>query len=297
MALVGRLRDVEADQAVEADRLGHVGGDDPDRVQLRHRSSFKRTRKEDVMPENYFGGKDRRALRQVHRGHVRSGRRRSSRRLPGRAGKRRGRARARDRDWPDRTSALAARRARPWNRPLGGHGREAAGEARSGERIEVAIGDFATTRVDGTFSLAYLVFNTINNLTTQDEQVACFQNVAEHLEPGGCFVIEVGVPGLRTLPPGKRHQVFAFGADHIGIDEYDPANQGLDLAPPLSCRRRVGAAIDPVPLRVAGRARPDGATCRDDSARALERLETRAVHEREHEARLGLGEARLAGRR
>ena len=94
-------------------------------------------------------------------------------------------------------------------------------------RIEVAIGDFATTRVDGTFSLAYLVFNTINNLTTQDEQVACFQNVAAHLEPGGCFVIEVGVPGLRTLPPGKWHQVFAFGADHIGIDEYDPANQGL----------------------------------------------------------------------
>ena len=95
------------------------------------------------------------------------------------------------------------------------------------EAIDVEIGDFATTKVDGTFSLAYLVFNTINNLTTQDEQVACFQNVAEHLEPGGCFVIEVGVPGLRTLPPGKRHQVFAFGADHIGIDEYDPANQGL----------------------------------------------------------------------
>ena len=71
------------------------------------------------------------------------------------------------------------------------------------EAIDVEIGDFATTKVDGTFSLAYLVFNTINNLTTQDEQVACFQNVAEHLEPGGCFVIEVGVPGLRTLPPGK----------------------------------------------------------------------------------------------
>src|SRR3954471_6653635 len=68
------------------------------------------------------------------------------------------------------------------------------------EQIEVTIGDFATTKVDGTFSLAYLVFNTINNLTTQDAQVACFQNVAEHLEPGGCFVIEVGVPGLRTLP-------------------------------------------------------------------------------------------------
>ena len=95
------------------------------------------------------------------------------------------------------------------------------------EAIEVEIGDFATTKVDGTFSLAYLVFNTINNLTTQDEQVACFQNVAEHLEPGGFFVIEVGVPGLRTLPPGKRFQVFDFSDTHIGIDEYDVQRQGL----------------------------------------------------------------------
>jgi hypothetical protein len=95
------------------------------------------------------------------------------------------------------------------------------------ERIEVAIGDFATTRVDGTFSLAYVVFNTIGNLTTQDAQVACFENVAAHLEPCGCFVIEVGVPGLRTLPPGKQFQVFDFSAEHIGIDEYDVENQGL----------------------------------------------------------------------
>ena len=97
----------------------------------------------------------------------------------------------------------------------------------AGDALEVAIGDFATTRVEGTFSLAYLVFNTINNLTSQDEQVACFENVAAHLEPGGCFVIEVGVPGLRTLPPGKAHQVFSFDAGHIGIDEYDPVDQGL----------------------------------------------------------------------
>ena len=95
------------------------------------------------------------------------------------------------------------------------------------ERIEVAIGDFATTRVDGTFALAYLVFNTINNLTSQDEQAACFQNVSTHLDPGGCFVIEVGVPGLRTLPPGERFQVFDFSETHIGIDEYDVERQGL----------------------------------------------------------------------
>jgi len=76
-------------------------------------------------------------------------------------------------------------------------------EKTGGEDIPVAIGDFATTRIDGTFSLAYLVFNTINNLTTQDRQVACFENVAAHLEPGGCFVIEVGVPSCGCCRPGR----------------------------------------------------------------------------------------------
>src|SRR5918996_2593691 len=66
-----------------------------------------------------------------------------------------------------------------------------------GEEIGVTVGDFATTTADGTFAVAYLVFNTIMNLTTQDAQVACFRNVAAHLEPGGCFVVEVGVPELR----------------------------------------------------------------------------------------------------
>ena len=71
------------------------------------------------------------------------------------------------------------------------------------DRIGLTVGDFATTRVEGTFSVAYLVVNTIMNLTTQEEQVACFRNVAAHLEPGGCFVIEVNVPGLQRLPPGR----------------------------------------------------------------------------------------------
>jgi SAM-dependent methyltransferase len=95
------------------------------------------------------------------------------------------------------------------------------------EQIDVTIGDFATTRVEGTFSLAYLVFNTINNLTTQDEQVACFQNVATHLEPGGCFVIEAGVPELQRLPPGETFRPFHVSETHLGIDEYDVAHQGL----------------------------------------------------------------------
>jgi SAM-dependent methyltransferase len=95
------------------------------------------------------------------------------------------------------------------------------------ERIGVTIGDFATTTVDGRFSVGYLVFNTINNLTTQDEQVACFQNVAAHLEPGGCFVIEVGVPALQRLPPGETVRAFNLSATRLGFDEYDVASQGL----------------------------------------------------------------------
>jgi hypothetical protein len=84
----------------------------------------------------------------------------------------------------------------------------------------VTIGDFATTRVDGTFRLAYLVYNTITNLTTQDEQVECFRNAASHLEPGGLFVVEVGVPDLRRLPPGETTRVFAASPSYVGFDEY-----------------------------------------------------------------------------
>jgi len=96
-----------------------------------------------------------------------------------------------------------------------------------GEDIGVTIGDFATSRVDGTFSVAYLVFNTIMNLTTQAAQVACFRNVASHLDPGGCFVIEVGVPGLQRLPPGETIHAFHVSETRWGLDEYDVARQGL----------------------------------------------------------------------
>ena len=95
------------------------------------------------------------------------------------------------------------------------------------ESIGVTIGDFATTRVDGTFTVAYLVYNTINNLTTQDAQVACFQNVGAHLAPGGHFVIEVGVPDLRRLPPGQTAVPFTVAPDRLGFDEYDVVGQGM----------------------------------------------------------------------
>jgi SAM-dependent methyltransferase len=95
------------------------------------------------------------------------------------------------------------------------------------EQIGSTIGDFSTTRVEGKFRLAYLVWNTIMNLTTRDAQVACFENAARHLEQGGYFVIEVMIPDLRRLPPGERYVPFDVSETHVGIDEYDVANQGL----------------------------------------------------------------------
>jgi SAM-dependent methyltransferase len=96
-----------------------------------------------------------------------------------------------------------------------------------GDAIGVTIGDFATTSVDGTFSVAYLVFNTIMNLTTQAAQVACFRNVAAHLEPGGCFVIEVRVPELRRLPPGQSVLPWLVSPARSVWYSYDVATQAM----------------------------------------------------------------------
>jgi hypothetical protein len=93
------------------------------------------------------------------------------------------------------------------------------------ERVATAQGDFTSTRVEGRFRLVYLVYNTIQNVTTQDAQVECFCNAAAHLEPGGCFVVEVGVPQLRRLPPGETVQVFTFTPTRVGFDELDVAQQ------------------------------------------------------------------------
>lgn len=94
-----------------------------------------------------------------------------------------------------------------------------------GEAIGVTIGDFATTRVGETFTVAYLIRNTITNLTTQDDQVACFRAVAAQLAPGGYFVIEVYIPHLRRLPPGQTIHPFEVTPTHLGLEEYDFATQ------------------------------------------------------------------------
>lgn len=93
--------------------------------------------------------------------------------------------------------------------------------------VGVTVGDYTTTRVEGSFSLVYLVFNTIMNVTSQDGQVEAFRNAAAHLSPGGCFLIEVMVPDLRRLPYGQTLVPFRADATGFGIDEYDVASQGL----------------------------------------------------------------------
>jgi SAM-dependent methyltransferase len=89
------------------------------------------------------------------------------------------------------------------------------------DAVPVIIGDMTTTRVPGTFTLVYLVANTIMNVTTQDDQLAVFANAAAHLEPGGCFVVEVLAPQPRRVPPGEAGWVFTLAPDHIGIETFD----------------------------------------------------------------------------
>jgi len=95
------------------------------------------------------------------------------------------------------------------------------------DEIPVTIGDMSTTRVEGTFSLVYVVFNSIFNLRTQERQVACFENAAAHLDVGGVFVVEIMVPELQRLPRGDRFLLFDASPDHVGFDEYDLITQEL----------------------------------------------------------------------
>ncbi|MGY0460087.1 class I SAM-dependent methyltransferase [Kitasatospora sp. cg17-2] len=94
-----------------------------------------------------------------------------------------------------------------------------------GATIPVVVGDMATARVPGSFQLVYLVYNTISNLLTQAEQVACFRNAASHLAPGGRFVVELWVPELRKLPPGQQAVVWESAAGYVGLDTYDVLRQ------------------------------------------------------------------------
>jgi hypothetical protein len=95
------------------------------------------------------------------------------------------------------------------------------------DRVTTTLGDYTTTKVDGSFSLVYLVWNGLSNVTTQDGQVAAFVNAAAHLEAGGRFVLELFVPQLRRLPPGQSFVPFDVTPGHLGFDEYDIVTQRL----------------------------------------------------------------------
>ncbi|WP_097232470.1 class I SAM-dependent methyltransferase [Streptomyces zhaozhouensis] len=95
------------------------------------------------------------------------------------------------------------------------------------ETVPVVVGDMATATAPGTFRLVYLVFNTISNLLEQSAQVECFRNAARHLAPGGRFVIELGVPDLRKLPPGQDGVVWSTRDDYLALDSYDVLRQRL----------------------------------------------------------------------
>ena len=105
--------------------------------------------------------------------------------------------------------------------------------------IPVVVGDMSTALAEGAFSVVYLVYNTISNLLTQAEQVACFRNAARHLTPGGHFVIELWVPELRKLPPGVEATVWHCEPGYIGLDTYDVLRQHV-----VSHHFRFGAGTD-----------------------------------------------------
>ncbi len=159
------------------------------------------------------------------------------------------------------------------------------------ERIEAVLGDIAETRVDGEFSLVYLVFNTIGNLTTQDAQVACFENAAAHLRSGGRFVIEVGVPSLQLLPVGQTIVPFHAGPNGLGFDVYDVVTQNFSSQHYVVRGRPRRDRPRRFPLRLAGRVRPDGAHRRDAAGAPLGGLGPGAVHGHQLLARLGLRQA------
>lgn len=155
--------------------------------------------------------------------------------------------------------------------------------------LPVVVGDMATTRVPGEFSLVYLVWNGIANLRTQEEQVECFRNAARHLAPGGRFVIELWVPPLRRMPPGQVAVPFDGRDGHLGFDTYDLVTQhstSHHYWPGLDGITRYG--VGNFPLHLAGRVRPHGPACRDGTRRAARRLGWQLLHRRQRQSHLHL---------
>ena len=119
------------------------------------------------------------------------------------------------------------------------------------DTIPVLVGDMASTRAPGDFTLVYLVYNTISNLLTQSEQVACFRNAARHLTPGGRFVIELWVPELRKLPPGQQATVWHSEPGYIGLDTYDVLQQRVVSHHFSFGEGKQAQLFDPIPIFLA----------------------------------------------
>ena len=93
------------------------------------------------------------------------------------------------------------------------------------EAIDVEVGSFRTCRLDRRFRIVFGIYNVFTTFTTQDEQVAAFANAADHVEDGGYLVAECWIPDLQRLAPGDRLRAFEVSSTHIGVDEYEPADQ------------------------------------------------------------------------
>lgn len=121
-----------------------------------------------------------------------------------------------------------------------------------GENIDVAIGDFADVDVDDTFPLVFAVFNTFFALTTQDAQVACFANVAEHLGDRGVFVIEAFVPDPTRFDEGQTVRTTALDTDtaHFELSQHDPATQRI-TSQQVTLRHGEPIELRPIQLRYA----------------------------------------------
>lgn len=159
----------------------------------------------------------------------------------------------------------------------------------SAEELPVIIGDMATAAVPGQFSLVYVVWNSIGNLRTQDEQVQCFRNAARHLSPGGRFVIELWVPGIRRFPPGQSAVPFEVTDRHVGFDTYDMATQqGTSHHYWRLDDGQQPVRLQQLPLHLARRVRPHGAPRRLDAGTACGGLGRVALHIRQREPRVGL---------
>ena len=142
----------------------------------------------------------------------------------------------------------------------------------------------ATSTVPMLFSLVYLVWNSIGNLRTKAEQVACFGNAAQHPAPGGRFVIELWVPGIRRLPSGQTAVPFHGGEPHQGFDTYDMTTQrGTSHHYFRDAGGTVTYSAGKLPLHLGGRVRPDGTACRDGARAPRSRLGRQCVHQRRRE--------------